>query len=214
MAEISALKDQLISILNKELPGEAAQQKMASYKRAQPKDLNKQHIKPRLSAVLVNLFYFDGALHCTLIQRPDYDGTHSGQVAFPGGKKEDDDRDLIATALRESQEEVGTKAEDVEIIGALSELYIPPSNFLVSPFIGLSSKAPAYTIDPYEVAEAFHFPLRLLHDPGYFEVKRIFIKHYKTHINAPSFQYEGKTIWGATAMMLSELKEVIPESFL
>lgn len=148
-------------------------------------------------------------LHCTMIQRPAYEGTHGGQIAFPGGKKEEDDPSLVITALRETREEVGLNLSEHEVLGPLSSLYIPPSNFMVTPYVLVGVETPTYVADPYEVDEVFDLPLPLLFDESSYQTQEIYLKHYQRSIQAPSIVYQGKKIWGATAMMLSELKALL-----
>ncbi|TXC82170.1 NUDIX hydrolase [Luteibaculum oceani] len=214
MKELQELKSFLLSQIQSGLPGEKAHMEMASYKRPSADAVKRKRLGARASAVMVGMYYKSGLLHCSLIQRPDYDGTHSGQVAFPGGKKEQEDPDLEFTALRETEEEVGIEPSKIEVIGRMSDLYIPPSNFLVTPVMGVLNAAPSFKIDEQEVAEAFHFPLRLLYDEDSFVTERIYLPYYKAYINAPSINFQGKIIWGATAMMLSELKSILNTDFL
>ncbi|MGB0165562.1 MAG: NUDIX hydrolase [Luteibaculum sp.] len=198
--------------LQNPLPGEKAHEQMASYRRPSPADVKRKRLGAREAGVLIALFAEGNELFCPLIQRPDYDGTHSGQVAFPGGKKELNDADITHTALRESHEEIGLSGDLVHTLGHLSQLYIPPSNFLVTPTLALLDEKPKYIPDPSEVSEVFSFPLQILKSDKYFRVKRIYLPYYGMHINAPVVEYNDKTIWGATAMMLAELKEVLEDS--
>lgn len=214
MKELQDLKSHLEFQIEKGLPGESAHLEMASYKRPSADAVRRKRLGARASAVMVGMYYKEEILHCSLIQRPDYDGTHSGQVAFPGGKREKDDPNLEYTALRETQEEVGINPDQIELIGRMSDLYIPPSNFLVTPVMGVLTNPPEFTIDKTEVAEAFHFPLKLLFDDDSMVTERIYLPYYKAYINAPSIKYQGKIIWGATAMMLSELKSILNKEHL
>ncbi|NQV01932.1 MAG: CoA pyrophosphatase, partial [Bacteroidia bacterium] len=129
---------------------------------------------------------------------------------LPGGKQEPDDPDLSATALRESQEEVGINPEGVRVLGKLSDLYIPPSRYLVSPFVGWSSSRPEFVKDPTEVQEIIEVKISDLFSEGAYQVT----KHKAglgIQFKAPAFVVNGHVIWGATAMILSEFKEVIRE---
>ena len=121
--------------LKSPLPGEDTQYLMAPVSRLKAEQLPKENYNPKKSAVLVLLFPEDETIKTVLIKRPVYDGVHSGQVAFPGGKFDDIDIELKQTALRETFEEIGVQSAEIEIIGQLTDLYINPSNFLVSPFI-------------------------------------------------------------------------------
>lgn len=163
---------------------------------------------PRQSSVLVWLYPKNDEIFTRLILRPEYKGVHSAQVAFPGGAKENADNDLWHTALREAHEEVGLPQEEIKLIGGLSPVYIPPSNFWVQPFIGMSEKMFPAVIDTNEVQRAFDINIHLLTDPKIKEEK-IITHSDKVSIKTPYYNIEGYTIWGATAMMLSELEELI-----
>lgn len=145
----------LESRLSKELPGEEAQFSMAPIARKRIAEVSKEKYNPKQSAVLILLFPEGESIHTVLIQRPEYEGVHSGQVAFPGGKFEESDLELQHTALREAKEEVGIHPPDIQIIGSLTELYITPSNFLVKPFIGILNSKPNFMKDEREVQKLF-----------------------------------------------------------
>ena len=118
---------------------------------------NKNNIAKQ-SSVLILFYEKEGKLYIPLIKRASYDGVHSGQIAFPGGKVEPEDKDMIATALRESQEEIGISLTGIEILGILSPVFIPPSNFLVNVVLAYTSSVPQFTIDTFEVDELIEFP--------------------------------------------------------
>jgi 8-oxo-dGTP pyrophosphatase MutT (NUDIX family) len=198
----------LKNLLRGPLPGDEAHQKMMSYQRRSAELARSLRPEPRLSSVLFLIYPSEAEWHTVLIERPVYEGTHSGQLAFPGGRKEDSDPDLIYTALRESEEEVGLNPNAVEIIGELTEIYIPPSNFLVLPIVGFTPEKPSLIPDPREVENILHTPLNLFFDPSLKKEKSIHIPHYKTSIMAPYYDIFGKTLWGATAMMISEFVEL------
>lgn len=194
--------------LNLPLPGMMAHKKMAASTRfalpVGPNDFT------RKSAVLI-LFYPEAhEIKIPFILRPPYDGTHGGQVAFPGGRIEKTDENLTRTALREAQEEIGIRTTDVQIIGHLSELYIPPSNFLVQPVIGYMSSKPVFYPDPREVETVFEVSFEELINPDNISDHQLDIKGIK--VNAPTYTFQNQKIWGATAMMIAELLMVIQSS--
>lgn len=191
-----------------ELPGWQAQQQMAPEHRLKPEKWAEYYKNARLGAVLVLFYPHNDAVHTVFIQRPTYEGVHSGQIAFPGGKKEDEDVDLIQTALREAWEEVGIRPEQVEVIRPLSELYIPPSNFLVTPVMGICYERPAFVPQVSEVDAILETEVRLLSDPSIAAMRRIKVRE-GIELDSPSFDLGGPIIWGATAMMISELNEVL-----
>ncbi len=140
-----------------------------------------------------------------LILRPTYAGVHSGQVAFPGGSREAGDSDLLATALREAREEVGLPPSQVSPLRALTPLYIPPSNFEVSPYLGVTDRPQVFRRQPSEVASLIEVPLELLLDARSITTRRLSTS-YARDIEVPAFLLEGHVVWGATAMMLNELR--------
>jgi len=147
-------------------------------------------------------------LHFPLIQRPDYDGVHAKQMSFPGGKKDEEDESLKITALRETKEEIGIDPSKIEIIGSLTELYIIASNFNVLPTIGILRELPDFIADKHEVDEVIEVKLEDLMDDGKQKEKPLTILQGIT-INAPYFDLNDKVVWGATAMILSELKQIL-----
>ena len=193
------------------LPGEEAQLLMAPHARQRIRVIDSEKHFPQKSAVLILLFPVTDKIQTLLIHRPVYDGVHSGQVAFPGGKFEERDIDIERTALRETFEEVGVLSKDIEIIGKLTEIYINPSNFLVSPFIGFAKKKPDFIIDPHEVQKIITVDLFSLNDTGIKSEKSITLSSGRK-IKAPYYEIDGLTVWGATAMIISELNIFVEES--
>lgn len=143
-----------------------------------------------------------------LIQRPSYEGVHGGQISLPGGRSEEADKDLKQTALRETKEEIGIDPETIVTIGVLTELYIPPSNYLVLPFVGYTLEKPLLNPDPQEVAGIIEIKLTDLKNDRNIKHKEIYIRH-GISLFAPCFEINGYTIWGATAMILNEFKEIL-----
>ena len=190
------------------LPGLQAQLKMSSMKRIQGLMESIRPNNPTPSGVLLLLYPFNNEIYTVLMLRPDYGGVHSGQISLPGGKKEPDDSNLETTALRESQEELGIIPKKVNVLGRLSELYIPPSRFLVSPFVGYSDVRPDFVKDPAEVEEIIEVNIRDLFSEKAFQLKRHKIG-LGVHFKSPAFVVNNWVVWGATAMILSEFKELI-----
>jgi 8-oxo-dGTP pyrophosphatase MutT (NUDIX family) len=144
--------------------------------------------------------------------RPTYEGVHSNQISLPGGRYESKDNTLKQTALRETNEEVGVDISMVTIIGKLTELFIPPSNYLVQPFVGFTPLAPDFSPQPEEVAKIIEIPLTKLLDDQNVGMKEITVG--RNHFSTPTFVIDGTTIWGATAMILNEFKEILQRTDL
>lgn len=194
--------------LARPLPGYEAQKKMEPPSRQQLLKIPRTEA-PREGAVLIAFFHDQQGINTIMIQRSVYDGVHSGQIAFPGGRRDPTDQSLTETALREAIEEVGVQRDAIKVIGSLSRLYIPPSNFDVLPVIAVLSKRPALTIQPDEVTEAFFVPLRQLANPESCQLKTIHARNYNI-ANVPAYCIDNRIIWGATAMIISELLAVLP----
>ncbi|MBF02449.1 MAG: coenzyme A pyrophosphatase [Flavobacterium sp.] len=172
------------------------------------KELNYETRNPREAAVLMLFYPKNGITHLALIVRNTYPGVHSSQIGFPGGKVEIEDKDLADTALRETHEEVGIPPHKIQIIKPFSKVYIPPSNFLVSPFMGISHEELTFIPDHDEVKNVLEFPLfSFLDEKSITNVKMT--TSYATDIEVPAFMVEKYVVWGATAMMMSELKEAV-----
>ena len=164
--------------------------------------------KPRKAAVLV-LFYPNNKNETTLLltQRATYKGTHSAQISFPGGKTEKSDKNLEATALREAFEEVGVSSSSVKIIRELTDVYIPPSNFLATPFLGFVKEKPNFVLN-HEVANTIEILMSDLLDDAHLTTVNLTTSYMK-NIDVPCFKIDNHIIWGATGMMLSEIKELL-----
>lgn len=196
--------------LQKELPGKEAQERMTGRVLPMPDEIPEN---ARQGAVLALLYPIESIPNILFIRRTVDGGAHGGQIAFPGGKAEETDDDLIATALREAQEEVGLLSCDVDIIGALSSLYIPVSNFNVHPFIGYTTQRPDYILSAAEVDSVVEVPVAELFHPQRITKVVVTSPADKSFIRkVPAYKLEDETIiWGATAMMISELQMLLEE---
>lgn len=160
---------------------------------------------PRIAAVLVLIApMVEAGLHVVLTLRSSRLRGHSGQVSFPGGRKDPEDATLRETALRETCEELAICNEKIDILGTLDDFWIPPSNYMVTPFVGVLPYFPRMTPNPIEVERAFTLSLATLVDDGIKRSKPMTFGKYT--VDVPYYQVEGYTVWGATAMMLSDLE--------
>ncbi len=192
-----------------DLPDERAHRKYAPMSRSSRAEALAQQTQPKLSAVLVAVFPNSTGNACTvLMQRNAYKGVHSAQISFPGGKQEPTDNDLEDTALREAEEEVGIQRTGLKIQGPLSEVYIPPSGFLVTPYLATLHERPTWVPDPREVQQIIEFPLADLVAPNAIQEHPIELSNGMV-IRAPGFKVQEHIVWGATAMMLGELREIL-----
>ncbi|WP_291727434.1 NUDIX hydrolase [Bernardetia sp.] len=201
-------------------PAEKAQRLMESS--ARTKELSfqyKERKKTRIAAVLMLLYPYqdeDGNekfdWKMPLVLRPQYEGIHNhgGQIGLPGGGREEQDENLMMTAIRETQEEIGVIVPKTNILGSLSDLYIPPSDSMVTPFVGFMREKPSFIPDPKEVDRIIEAPLSSLKDPNLRMQKQVTLPN-KITIDVPYFAVNDDSIWGATAMMLSEFLHLIEE---
>lgn len=189
--------------LQKPLPGPEAQQKMSSVPRLKtgwvtpPKDA-------RVSAVLIALSEKDGKITIPFIRRAIDNKTHSGQIALPGGKKDDTDANLTETALRETWEEIGIEVPEQQVLGHLTPLYIPPSNYMVTPVVAWLDKAPTlYRPSEREVDAVLEFGIHEFQHPSNKRETEVKVMG-NIKLKTPAFILQETVIWGATAMMMSE----------
>jgi 8-oxo-dGTP pyrophosphatase MutT (NUDIX family) len=194
--------------LAKELPSYDAHQRMMPSTRVTDMLTAKISNATIRSSVLILLYPKDEKLNTVFIKRQEYNGVHSGQFAFPGGKYEKNDLNLINTALREANEEIGIEIKSVEILGQLSELYIPPSNFLVLPIVAYMPSPPLFILNNKEVNKIIEVSLSELLSPENVSENE-FIGFGNKRIVAPCYDLNNHKIWGATAMIISELIEII-----
>jgi len=210
MKDLSILSENLAQRLEKPLPGLDSQLLMASRKRLKFPFRKGVPGTAKPSGVLILLYPHKKDFYFALIRRPDYTGVHSGQISLPGGKFEKHDRDLEQTALREAHEEVGIMPSAVKIIGKLTPLYIPPSNYIVTPILGWSVSRPEFKKDPREVDDIIEVSLADFLDDRHMQRKRIKL-FMGLSANFPCYYIEGNIIWGATAMILSEFRTILKE---
>lgn len=197
-------------IENISLPGQTSQFKMVPPFRQELVKRQGENIKNAKQSAVLALLYPDAQneTHLVLILRKTYKGVHSAQIGFPGGSVEDDDESLEHTALREAFEEVGVLEKNVSIIKKLTDVYIPPSNFFVQPFLGYTSVRPQFVKQEDEVEDILEVKLFDILDDTYVISKSVSTS-YKVDVEVPAFKLNGHVVWGATAMMLSEIKDIL-----
>jgi 8-oxo-dGTP pyrophosphatase MutT (NUDIX family) len=187
-------------------PGLPAQARMAP--RPRPGWPPEGDITPRQGGVLILLYPHGGQLHLVLTRRTDKLQNHRGQISLPGGRREGDEP-LWQTALREAQEELGVPPTAVEILGQLTPLYIPVSDFCVTPVVGWMEARPPWRLDPNEVAEVVEVPLRHLAQPV--NVLEEALQRGELTMQVPFYLVDGHRVWGATAMVLSEFLTLLTD---
>lgn len=187
----------------------------AVYESFSPVDLETGERMPRVpppggdsrrAAVLVPVLLEPDGARLVYTVRKDHLQDHAGQISFPGGSRDPGDNSLLETALREAEEEIDLSPDLVEVVGELEEMYIPPSDFRVSPFVGLLQPEAELTLHPDEVEEIFTVPLAELMSPETF--RKVPWTRDGRDYEVPVFAVEGPTprnIWGATAAMTAAL---------
>lgn len=211
---LTQIVDRLNDRLQYDLPGESSHVKMSARAVSGQRFKFNNRSEARKGAVLILLYELGDEVHFVLTQRPDYRGAHGGQISFPGGKYEDQDSDLFATALREAEEEVGVNRNIVNVIGSLSEYFVGASNHLVLPVVGYAEQTPEFIPDDREVAEILSIPLFDLMDDARLKSTILEVGENRFRLNAPYFDLHEKIVWGATAGMLSEFKDIVSEIIL
>lgn len=200
----------IVKVTKMELPGEAVQFKMAPIERLQELNRIARDKDTAKRAGVLSLFYpsenFETRL--ILILRKTYLGVHSAQVGFPGGKLEDEDTSIQDAALRETEEEVGISRETISVLKKLTEIYIPPSNYFVQPFLGITTESPKFVPQEEEVEALIEVTLKdFMNDANI--ISQTLSTSYAHNIEVPAFRLNGHVVWGATAMMLNEVRELL-----
>jgi 8-oxo-dGTP pyrophosphatase MutT (NUDIX family) len=204
-----SFKERFIELLNNQLPGESAHIPLLPAGRKVSSEVREHAITPMVSAVALHIRIEDtNDISIIFIERAEYEGTHSGQIAFPGGKREANDIDLLHTARRESEEELGIPITEGTIIGRLTPVYIPVSNYDVYPFVILHDTFPALKPDPREVKSIIIASLLDFTKMDAIHYKKMAILKDKPLANVPGFFIEDKWLWGASALIVNELAAV------
>ncbi len=192
------------------LPAEASQFKMSPPFRLELLKMKKEVMKDAKQSAVLALFYPDlnRQTKLALILRKTYNGVHSAQIGFPGGRVEVGDENLEFTAIRETHEEIGVPPEQITIIKELTQVYIPPSNFTVQPYLGFSRETPEFILQEEEVDDLLEVSLLdFINDANV--VSKTVSTSYSVDVEVPAFLLNGHIVWGATAMMLNEVKDLL-----
>jgi 8-oxo-dGTP pyrophosphatase MutT (NUDIX family) len=211
--DFSAFQSAIVKIKKMPLPGEDSHMEMAPMERLlELKRLAHKAQSAKKAGVLM-LFYPSpqNQTHFILILRKTYKGVHSAQVGFPGGRFEDVDTTFEDTALRETEEEVGVPSHTISVIRKLTDIFIPPSNFIVKPYLGLTTLNPTFIPQETEVEDIIEVPLAELMDDGILIQKKVSTSYAKD-VNVPAFSLQQHVVWGATAMMLNEVRQILKNS--
>ena len=167
---------------------------------------------PRPGGVIILLYEDRGVVKLPLIKRPEYDGAHGGQVSLPGGKAEPGE-DAVQTALRECEEEIGVPPDTITVLGKLSEFFVMPSNHLVTPVIASVPRTPVFRPDPFEVSRILEGRIdELVAENSISESEIIAAGRYR--MLAPHFVIHNEVVWGATAMILNELRVILVDAMI
>jgi 8-oxo-dGTP pyrophosphatase MutT (NUDIX family) len=194
--------------LQQTLPGSEAHFQMAPLARVEQAKMFQPNENTRTGGVLIMLYPNEDKIYFPLTLRSENTGVHSGQVSFPGGKQ-DEGEDLIDTALRETWEEIGVQVPKNQVIGSLSPFYIPPSNYLVYPTVAAIDFKPEFNPNPHEVAEMLEIDLWEFATTNPRKVGEINARYLRAEV--PYYELQGQKVWGATAMILSELMVILQE---
>lgn len=202
----------LSDALKQPLPGKAGQLSMAPLPVDEDRFAMMEPPNARKGAVLLLLYPDAEGCMVPFIKRSIYEGIHAGQISLPGGKWEPSDASLEYTAQRETEEEIGVQIESIRILGRLSRLYIPPSNYLVEPFVGYVESKPEFSPDPREVDRVVTCSFAHLIHRSTRKRKDIIVRK-NHHLSAPYFDIDNEVVWGATAMILGELLHLWEQEF-
>lgn len=205
--DLGLFSDKLNKRLVENLPGPLAHEPLRAKPVGNTIPRFEHKLPPKPGSVLILLCPQEDTFIFPLIKRPDYSGLHSGQVSFPGGKAEAGETP-VETALREAHEEIGIDPAHVTVAGTLSNFFVVPSNFMVTPVVGITESSVSFRPDRHEVVRILYGKLSDILPDNAVKSKKILVANRYTML-APHFEIDGEIVWGATAMMLNEFRLVL-----
>ena len=202
------LIENIIEKLKQPLPGKEAHKDLAPYRNEIELDFKNKN--PKIASTLLLIYPKNGSLFFCLIQRNEYKGTHSNQISFPGGKNEIGES-IKETALRETKEEIGIDPISINIIGELTQVFVPPSNFLIQPFVGYCDFTPVFKANEREVKRIIEVNVEDLFKKDVIKVKKMSFKKSsgKIKFDVPYLDLNNKIVWGATSVILNEFRKML-----
>ncbi len=207
--DFNTFVSRLSTRLDLPLPGPVAHEPMRATPAGNLKPEFQHKLPPKPGSVLILLYPQEGRIKFPLTKRAEYNGAHSGQVSFPGGKSEGEES-RTETALREGEEEIGINRGEIKVIGKLSEFFVIPSNFIITPIVAYQTSRPVFRPDPFEVVRILEANVEDILDEASIHVREITAaKVYQ--LIAPHFMVDNEIVWGATAMMLNEFRLVVKD---
>ena len=194
--------------LKQPLPGKKAHIELAPYR--SEIELDYKNKEPKIASTLLLIYPKDGETFFCLIERQEYEGTHSNQISFPGGKNESGES-MKETALRETMEEIGVDPISISIIGELSQVFVPPSNFLIHPFVGYCDVRPVFNANKREVKRIIEVNIKDLFKKDIIKIKKMSFKKSSGNVNfeVPYLDLNNKIVWGATSVILNEFRKML-----
>lgn len=199
---------------NQPLKGHHSHQKMAPASRSGDVEVAKSNGNietAKKSAVMILMYNDEFGTKVIFIRRSFYVGIHAGQIAFPGGRFEEEDITVENTALREIEEEIGIKPKEINVVGRLSDIFVPASNFIISVFVGFLDEKPEYKIDEREVAEIIEVELSEFFQNDVISEKEFLVPSTSKSVKAPYYKVGNIELWGASAMVMSELIDMLKQ---
>lgn len=204
----SQLVKNIYNAFDQPLPGFEAHLELAPYRKKV--ELNIKKNNPKIASTLLLLYPNHNDIYFCLTERQTYKGTHSNQISFPGGKNEIGET-IKETALRECNEEIGVPIDEINIVGELTQVYVPPSNFLIHPFVGFCDFKPNFKPNSREVKSIIEIKLNDLSKINLIKKTRMNFggKEKKFEVKVPYMDLNNKIVWGATSVILNEFRKML-----